>query len=78
MLDVICTHHPLSRSIAHHLMCYPLPLAETGIHPGTIAAQDGIRGDKRPSTAFTALAFSRSNWKSARWPALSCTTITGM
>ncbi|OCY01163.1 hypothetical protein A9X69_20155 [Aeromonas hydrophila] len=29
------------------MVCYPLPLAETGIHPGTIAAQDGIRGDKR-------------------------------
>ncbi|AHX68152.1 hypothetical protein V429_04450 [Aeromonas hydrophila pc104A] len=36
MLDVICTHHPLSRSIAYHF-----------IHPGTIAAQDGIRGNKR-------------------------------
>ncbi|OFC46218.1 hypothetical protein BA188_01980 [Aeromonas hydrophila] len=46
MLDVISTHHPLSRTIAHHLVCYPLPLAETRIHPGTIAAQDGIRGDK--------------------------------
>jgi len=32
-LDVICTHHPLSCTIAHHLVCYPQSLAETRIHP---------------------------------------------
>ncbi len=47
MLYVICTSHQLSRTIAHHLVCYPQSLAETRIHPGTIATQDGIRGDKR-------------------------------
>ena len=37
----------LSRYDCAPLGVYPLPLAETRIHPGTIAAQDGIRGDKR-------------------------------
>jgi len=45
MLDVICP--PLPHGCAPPDALSLAPLAETGIHPGAIAAQYRIRGDKR-------------------------------
>ena len=43
MLDVIRTNHPFAPTIVHHLMSYPLRLAETGIYARTIATQYRVR-----------------------------------
>ncbi len=46
MLNVECSYHPLTLTIAHYLMSHALHFTETGIHARAIATQHRIRRDK--------------------------------
>ena len=60
MLNVIRTHHPLSRPVVYHLVRYPLPLAETCVHPSSIAAKHRIGAMSGCNTSLTVRASSLS------------------
>ncbi len=70
--------HPLSRTIAHHLVCYPLLLAEIAYTPAPSLHKTASGGDKQLKYLPDCLGIQPFQLEVSQVAALSCTTMIGM